>query len=125
MVLPALYRLSGDGLLPAQWRLVGNGRGDLTHDSFRAHVHDALAEFGPKPEPREWDAFAERAFFAGGGFSADSPGSLPDVLGEAYRALGGAPQLICYLAVPPVAFAGLTKALGQHGLAPDARVVYE
>lgn len=30
-----------------------------------------------------------------------------------------------YLAVPPVAFAETTKALGQHGLAKNARVVYE
>ena len=30
-----------------------------------------------------------------------------------------------YLAVPPVAFTELTKALGQHGLAKGARVVYE
>jgi glucose-6-phosphate 1-dehydrogenase len=125
MVLPAFYRLACVGLLPRQWRLVGNGRGDVTHGSFRAHVHDALTEFGPKPEPREWDAFAERVFFAGGGFSADNPGRLPQVLGGAYPALGGSPQLICYLAVPPAAFAGLTEALGRHGLAPGARVVYE
>jgi glucose-6-phosphate 1-dehydrogenase len=125
MVLPALYELASDGLLPEQWRLVGNGRGDVTHQSFRAHVHDALAEFGPKPEPREWDAFAARVFFAGGGFSADNPGSLLDILGESRRELGGDPQLVCYLAVPPAAFAGLTKALGQYGLARGARVVYE
>jgi glucose-6-phosphate 1-dehydrogenase len=30
-----------------------------------------------------------------------------------------------YLAVPPVAFGGLTEALGRHGLADGARVVYE
>jgi glucose-6-phosphate 1-dehydrogenase len=125
LVLPALYRLASDGLLPRQWRLVGNGRGDVTDESFRAHVHDALAEFGPTPEPREWDAFAERVFFAGGGFTAGNPGHLLEVLGSARQALGGAPQLICYLAVPPVAFAGLTTALAQHGLAPAARVVYE
>jgi glucose-6-phosphate 1-dehydrogenase len=125
MVLPAFYQLALEGLLPRQWRLVGNGRGNVADESFRAHVHDTLTEFGPKPEPREWDAFAERVFFAGGGFSADSPGSLPGVLDEARRALGGAPQLICYLAVPPVAFAGFTKALGQYGLTAGARVVYE
>jgi glucose-6-phosphate 1-dehydrogenase len=125
MVLPAFYQLALEGLLPRQWRLVGNGRGNVADENFRAHVHDALTEFGPKPEPREWDAFAERVFFAGGGFGADSPGSLPGVLDEARRALGGAPQLICYLAVPPVSFAGFTKALGQYGLAAGARVVYE
>jgi glucose-6-phosphate 1-dehydrogenase len=125
MVLPAFYQLAGQGLLPRQWWLVGNGRGDVTDEAFRDHVHDALTEFDTEPEPGPWDAFAERVFFAGGGFSADRPGRLPDVLDEARRALGGAPQLICYLAVPPVAFAGLTEALGQYGLAAGARVVYE
>ncbi|HZZ55242.1 MAG TPA: glucose-6-phosphate dehydrogenase (NADP(+)) [Trebonia sp.] len=125
MVLPAFYRLASEGLLPAQWRLVGNGRGDVAHEDFRAHVRDALTEFGPKPEPAVWDAFAERVFFAGGGFGSDNPGSMLDVLGQARGSLGGDPQLVHYLAVPPVAFAGLTKALGQHGLSRGARVVYE
>src|SRR5260370_19314570 len=52
MVLPALYRLAREGLLPRQWLPVGNDRGDLTHGNFRARVHDALTEFGPKPEGR-------------------------------------------------------------------------
>jgi glucose-6-phosphate 1-dehydrogenase len=125
MVLPAFYRLATEGLLPRQWRLVGNGRGDVAHEDFRAHFHDALVEFDKKPDQKEWDAFAERLYFAGGGFNADDPGSLVDVLGQAREALGGDPQLIHYLAVPPVAFAELTKALGQHGLSRDARAVYE
>jgi glucose-6-phosphate 1-dehydrogenase len=125
MVLPAFYRLACEGLLPAQWRLVGNGRGDIAHEDFRAHVHDALTEFGPTPEQKQWDAFAERVFFAGGGFNSDDPGSLLDVLAKARKSLGSDPQLVHYLAVPPVAFGELTKALGQHGLAKGARVVYE
>jgi glucose-6-phosphate 1-dehydrogenase len=63
--------------------------------------------------------------FAGGGFTTDSPGSLLDVIAKAGRELGASPQLVHYLAVPPVAFTGLTKALGQHNLAKGARVVYE
>jgi glucose-6-phosphate 1-dehydrogenase len=125
MVLPAFYRLAREGLLPGQWRLVGNGRGDVAHEDFRAHFRDALTESGPEPEPQEWAAFAERVFFAGGGFSADDPGSLLDVIGKARGSLGGDPQLVHYLAVPPVAFAGLTTALGHHELSSGARVVYE
>jgi len=125
MVLPAFYRLAIEGLLPRQWRLVGNGRGDVAHEDFRGHVHGALTEFGPKPEKDQWDEFAQRVFFAGGGFSSDNPGSLLDVLAKARDSLGGEPQMIHYLAVPPVAFAELTKALGQHNLAESARVVYE
>jgi glucose-6-phosphate 1-dehydrogenase len=125
MVLPAFYRLKLEGLLPRQWWLVGNGRGKVAHEDFRKHVHDALTEFGPKPEPAEWKAFAERLLFAGGGFTSDSPGSLLDVLAEARASLGGQPQLVHYLAIPPVAFAETTRALGRNGLAADARVVYE
>src|ERR1035438_2201173 len=125
MVLPAFYRLAVEGLLPRQWLLVGNGRGDVAHEDFRAHVHNVLTEFGPHPEQDAWKGFAERVLFAGGGFNSGSPGSLLEVLEEAGKSLGGDPQLVHYLAVPPVAFSETTKALGQHGLAKDARVVYE
>ena len=125
LVLPAFYQLAADGLLPRQWRLVGNGRGDVAHEDFRRHVHNALTEFGPRPEKEAWDAFSQRVFFAGGGFTSDSPGGLLDVLGQGRKSLGGDPQLVHYLAIPPVAFGETTKALGQHGLAQNARVVYE
>ncbi len=125
MVLPAFYRLALEGLLPRQWLLVGNGRGDVAHEDFRKHVHEALTDFGPKPEGSAWESFAERVWFAGGGFSSDDPGSLLDVLGKARTSLGGDAQLVHYLAVPPVAFTDLTEGFGQHGLAQGARVVYE
>src|ERR1700744_3934636 len=122
MVLPAFYRLAREGLLSEQWRLGGHRR---AAPGPRGHVPDALTASGTKPDPQDWDAFAQRVFFAGGGFSTDSPGSLLDVVGKARGSLGGGPQLVHYLAVPPAAFAGLTEALGQHELAQDARVVYE
>ena len=125
LVLPAFYQLALDGLLPRQWRLVGNGRGNVAHEDFRRHVHNALTEFGPQPDKGAWDAFSQRVYFAGGGFTSDSPGSLLDVLGKGRESLGGDPQLVHYLAIPPVAFGETTKALGQHGLAKNARVVYE
>src|SRR5260221_8761581 len=87
LVLPAFYRLATEGLLPRQWLLVGNGRGDVAHEGFRAHVHDVLTEFGPRPEPGAWKSFAERVLFAGGGFNSASPGSLLDVLGQARTSL--------------------------------------
>ena len=125
LVLPAFYRLAADGLLPRQWVLVGNGRGNVTDEDFRGHVRSALTEFGPRPEPGPWKSFAERVLFAGGGFTSANPGSLLDVLAKARATMGGDPQLVHYLALPPVAFGETTKALGQHGLAANARVVYE
>lgn len=125
MVLPAFATLAAEGLLPREWVLIGNGRGDVAHEDFRDHVHKALSEFGPRPQLRWWRDFERRLLFAGGGFGADDPGSLLDVIGQARSRVGAAAQLVHYLAVPPVAFGGLTEALGSHGLAADARVVYE
>jgi glucose-6-phosphate 1-dehydrogenase len=125
MVLPAFFQLSQQGLLPADWRLIGNGRGNVSHEDFAARVHDALAEFGPHPDEGPWEEFSSRLRFAGGGFADDDPGSLLDVLAEARRDLGEGAQLVHYLAVPPTAFAGLTRGLAQHDLAKGSRVVYE
>lgn len=80
MVLPAFYTLAIQKLLPKNWRLVGNGRGDVAHEEFRGHVHEVLTEFGPHPNDGPWRQFSQRLLFAGGGFDTDDPGSLLDVL---------------------------------------------
>ena len=125
LVLPAFWTLADQGLLPKDWVLVGNGRGDVSHENFRAHVRESLADAGMKPPAGPWREFAQRLRFAGGGFTSESPGSLLDVIRQARAELGANSQLVHYLAVPPVAFAEITKALGTHGLANGARVVYE
>ena len=131
MVLPAFFQLAQHGLLPDQWYLVGNGRGDLSHEDFTAHVHDVLSEFGPLGERDAdtdglWESFSQRLRFAGGGFAEDDPGSLLDVLsGLENEELEGEAQYVHYLAVPPGAFAGLVKGLSEHGLAEGSRVVFE
>ena len=127
MVLPAFYELAQHQLLPERWLLVGNGRGDVSHEDFRGHVREVLEEFGPKDGVDEstWQQFSSRLRFAGGGFEKADPGSLLDVLAAAHGELGDDAQYIHYLAIPPTAFQKVTEGLGEHGLAKDARVVYE
>jgi glucose-6-phosphate 1-dehydrogenase len=125
LVLPAFFRLAIAGLLPKDWRLVANGRGEVTHEDFQESARQSLEQFGPKPSEGPWDEVRSRLRFAGGGFSSTNPGSLLDVLKEARGELGGQPQLIHYMAVPPSAFGPLTEAIGTHGLAKGSRVVYE
>lgn len=122
MVLPSFYQLHVEGLLPDQWLLVGNGRHDTSDEEFRDHVRGALEEFGSGTE--DWDSFAERVRFAGNGFTVEDPGQLPEVVEAGREELGDA-QLVHYIALPPTAFEDYTAALGAHGLAEGARVVYE
>jgi glucose-6-phosphate 1-dehydrogenase len=128
MVLPAFYTLAEHGLLPREWLLIGNGRGDVAHEDFRERVHESLEQFGPNDgaiDEDVWRGFRDRLRFAGGGFDTDDPGSLLDVLAEARERLGEGVQFVHYLAIPPHAFGPVTRALGEHGLAEHARVVYE
>jgi glucose-6-phosphate 1-dehydrogenase len=125
MVLPAFYQLHVRGLLPQRWKLVGNGRGDVAHEDFRAHVHDSLTEFAEPPEADQWEAFAGHLLFAGGGFRSHDPGSLLAVIDEAKDDLGPEPKIIHYLAIPPSAFAPTTEAIKTHELTDHATAVYE
>jgi glucose-6-phosphate 1-dehydrogenase len=125
LVLPAFFQLAIAGLLPHDWRLIGNGRGDVSHEDFQERVRQSLEEFGPKPSEGPWDEVRARLRFAGGGFDNSDPGCLLDVVKEAEEELGGHPQLIHYMAVPPAAFGPLTEAIGTHHLAQGSRVVYE
>jgi glucose-6-phosphate 1-dehydrogenase len=126
MVLPAFFRLAIEGLLPEQWWLVGNGRGEISHQEFHQHVHDALSEFGPHPDEGPWDTFRERLRFAGKGFDESDPGEMFDVLDGVGKEAGGErPQYVHYLALPPSTFGRVTKALDRHRLVENARVVYE
>src|SRR6202034_2832080 len=125
LVLPAFYRLGIARLLPEEWRMVANGRGDVSHEDFQESVRESLEEFGPKPSEGPWEEVRSRLRFAGGGFDRTDPGCLLDVVGEAEQELGGSPQRIHYMAVPPVAFGPLTEAIGAHGLVERSRVVYE
>ncbi len=149
-VLPALFDMASRGMLPERYRIIGSGRGDLTGDSFRRQVYDALAEHDRRPPEPAFREFAVRLSFAGGGFTADDPGQLVTAIDRAGRSLraeavtarreqgetvslragdgstGDDPvPLLHYYAVPPNAFGDLVEALGAHGLTDRSRVVFE
>jgi glucose-6-phosphate 1-dehydrogenase len=125
MVLPAFFTLAQRGLLPADWRLIGSGRGEIAHEHFVAHVHQSLQEFGPEPDAATWTGFSERLRFAGGDFTGGGHGALLAAVDEARADLGANAQLIHYLAIPPQAFGPITVSIGDHGLNAGARAVYE
>ncbi len=125
MVIPAFFQLADYGLMPDSWLLIGNGRGDLAHEDFQADAKESVTESLGEVDASKWSDFASRLRFAGGGFDADDPGSLLDVLEEAKGELGKDVQYIHYLAIPPVAFAKMTSGLAEHKLLAGSKVVYE
>ncbi|MDQ2895551.1 MAG: glucose-6-phosphate dehydrogenase [Actinomycetota bacterium] len=125
-LLPGLFHLAVAGMMPKRYRIVGSGRpdGDLDADGFRAHVHDALNEFGRQELTDEnWKPFADSLSFAPA--SAKEPDALVQAVARAEQDLGAELGRMVYLAVPPDAFAPMVSMLGASGLNDRARLIVE
>lgn len=133
-LIPALYHLYRDRLLPEPFRVIGFARRDKTDAAWRAELREALDRFSrTRPiAPAVWNSFASTVSYC--------QGDLTDA--AAYRRLSerlrsfGKPELernlLFYLAIPPSEFGPATEHLHAAGLlerdpAPPAwqRVVVE
>ncbi len=126
MLLPALYHLAEEGLLPDRYRIIGNARRSLSDEEFRGLVKDAAAEFCRcKLSKDTWERFSGSLSYVSGEFGPENTGALGEAVATAEAELGEGTRRLFYLAVPPPAFAPITKGLGACGLTERARVVYE
>jgi len=125
-LLPGLFHLALAGMMPERYRIVGSGRPDGAPNSegFRAHVRDALREFGRHELTEEdWRSFAASLSFAPA--TAEQPHALLDAVAQAEQHLGTDVHRLIYLAVPPHAFAPIVELLGTTGLTERAKVIIE
>jgi glucose-6-phosphate 1-dehydrogenase len=61
----------------------------------------------------------------GGAFDGDDWSAMHKAVTKAEEEIGGSPQRLFYLSVPPRAFGPITEGLGASGLADRGRVIYE
>src|SRR6478609_11563716 len=74
-LLPALYSLTRDRLLPARFAIVGFARKPMTDDAFRDEMRTACDEFARRRpvDAALWAAFAGHIFYQQGDY--DDPAS--------------------------------------------------
>jgi glucose-6-phosphate 1-dehydrogenase len=117
-LLPSLYVMHQQGVLPTGFSLVGFGRRPWQDAEFRAYVRDSLTEsLGHIPEPEAWSGFEQALFFASGEFDDQAAFTgLASVLAQidARRARTG--NRLFYLAAPPSAYPPIIDGLGRAGL---------
>lgn len=116
-LLPALYNLCLEGLLPRNGDIVGGAPLDWDDQRFRDHARDVISQFSRTPLTSEaFSTFARRLRFV----------ALPPSAGLApLRAALTRPQRLVYLAVPPSAFSSLITGLGQCDLADGTSLIIE
>ena len=125
-LLPSLYNLDEDGLLPREWHVIGTARSQVTDEEFRDAAREAVLEHARcEFDDERWARFAPRLSFTSTEFKPGNVQNLLEAIARASKEFPSDPQLLFYLSTPPATFGPITAALGEAGLAKAARVVYE
>ncbi|HUX32952.1 MAG TPA: glucose-6-phosphate dehydrogenase [Gemmatimonadaceae bacterium] len=123
-LMPALYQMAKDGLLPDPFELLGVGRDALDDDAFRTLVHDELEKSDEIEglDDAVWKRMADRLHYVSGDFAdAATYAEIGDRLTNLEQSR--APETrnrLFYLAVPPSVFEEIVRHLSESGLAPKA-----
>ncbi|MDI1335579.1 MAG: glucose-6-phosphate dehydrogenase [Lacunisphaera sp.] len=118
-LIPAIYNLAHDGLLPADFFLIGFGRKAIPDAEFQQVAADAIKEFSRREmSPEVWARLAPRTLYVSGGY--DEKAAF-DRLGARITGLekeiGQQLQSLFYISTPPTVFAPIIQNLGASGLA--------
>jgi glucose-6-phosphate 1-dehydrogenase len=120
MVLPSLYFLDADGLLPVGLKLVATARTDMTRQAFVDHVKAILDTRPEAIDEGVWQRFAGRLDYV----ACDA--TTPEGAAALRPALEGSKRPIFFLAVSPSLYGRIARALKGADLAgPDSRIVLE
>ena len=130
-LLPAIYNLARDGMLPDRFRLIGVSRAELSDRDFRAMAAEAIRAGSRRPpDPAVLERLLEDASYATGSF--DDPGlyqQLREALDGYDRDAGLQLNRLFYLSTAPEFFAVIIELLAAQGLnwleGAEARVVIE
>ena len=118
-LVPALYNLQRERLLPPGFSVVGFARRDWSDDFFRDSLLNDAKEFSRSGiEPALWDSFAQGVSYVQSSF--DDPAGyqkLAERLRELDEQRGASGNRLFYLSTPPESYATIIQQLGAAGLA--------
>ena len=131
-LIPALYDLYLDHLLPEKFAIIGVDGKDITIDDWKAHLQNGVDQFcrHPNPTASNWQDFSAQLVdcIAGDFGSEQTYILLAKELEARAQAFHERPEQIFYLATPPAVVKTIVQNLGQAGLVRDrqrTRVVFE
>ncbi|HEV2912924.1 MAG TPA: glucose-6-phosphate dehydrogenase [Pyrinomonadaceae bacterium] len=119
-LLPGLYSLAQQKLLPAEFAIVGVSRPLMSDEEFRASMREAVAKYGEEGtvDDAVWESFAGGLFYLQGEFDdGEAFKRLRETLERLDRERGTAGNRLFYLSTAPSFFGLIAEQLGAVGLA--------
>ncbi|HVO32270.1 MAG TPA: glucose-6-phosphate dehydrogenase [Elusimicrobiota bacterium] len=127
-LLPALFSLVLDKLMPAGFYILGMARTPMSDDAFRETIQTSLGTLGTPAERKD---FAQRCHYMSADYGAPAAyNALRERLGALDRESRTNGRHLFYLSTPPSLYEAIAHQLGAAGLAgqkPDGwtRIVIE
>lgn len=121
MLMPAVYNLRLDNILPANFGLIGFARTAYTDEEFRAYCKECVNEFSRTKPVKDslWDDLAKRISYITADFDDTSHfTALNDRLGEYQKQFACGDNRLFYLATPPSVFPKIIDQIGNAGMDP-------
>ena len=126
-LLPALFHLFLEGLLPARFAIVGSGRTEMSDDAFAESARKAVETFGKRaPDNETWSEFAKGLSYLVG--PIDDPSTvarLREHLEWLDQSSGTEGRRFFYCATPPEAYLDIVRSIAANDLGGNARIVIE
>ena len=118
LLVPALYNLACDGLLPDQFAIAGVAMDEFTTESFREKMSHDVRQFSTRKEfdAETWDWLCSRIYYTPGKFDDDAAfarlAELVAQLDQQYQTSG---NVLFYMATPPSVFGLISDSLDKAG----------
>jgi glucose-6-phosphate 1-dehydrogenase len=119
-LVPALYRLTQERLLPAEFAIIGFARSPMTHEEFRAKMKDAILTYSEAKSIDEavWESFAKGIFYVSGDVNdPEAYKRIRELLDQVDRERSTAGNRVFYLSTSPSLYAEAIQQLGAADLA--------
>jgi glucose-6-phosphate 1-dehydrogenase len=116
-LVPALYSLYVQDLLPSKFAILGVSRSSFTHEGFRDSMRQSIAEFNETDNSLRIDEFVAKLYYLSFNFDElSSYLSLKDLIYSLRKDLDILGNLIFYLSTPPALYGIIPKQLALVGL---------
>ncbi|HLW17089.1 MAG TPA: glucose-6-phosphate dehydrogenase, partial [Actinomycetota bacterium] len=126
-IIPALYNLFREKMLPEKFAIVGYERTEWTDEQFKEEARKSLEEFSRTPvEDDYWRPFSETLSYRYGAFDDEKAfHPLHDHLAELDKSVGTDGHRLYYAATPPSAFPVIIDRIGECPPQPEQKIVIE
>jgi glucose-6-phosphate 1-dehydrogenase len=118
-LIPGIFNLGLDTLLPGDFHLIGFGRKPMADDAFRDFMDEAIHQFSRRAFNHEvWQRVREHSSYHAGGYNDPNAFSaLAEKIDQIEKSVGRPLQRVFYISTPPTVFTDIIRNLGASGLA--------